>query len=358
MGCTQSKANPERSRTQPCRYEEFERELLADTFRGPSETAVRHINEYEPDQFEPTDRSKPPLLLLAIDNDEWFRCLIGKCDPTVTWIGEDGRKKNLGDVLMGTSKHALWTTKVDEWKCKNAGPILPSPQPGPRPTWDHSEFLREFGNVALALGITTVAVGGAACGVPAAALGPVIWMVIRKWHNSFSKGIRSSGSGAQELQELQRHFDRSAELLGTVITMLGGQIEEIDANHIDAKAAERRDLQTRVDTLKCLLEDDTEEMARVGRSRSSQLEKKRIMTSKLRSLVDLCTSQEVLCNTRQILRKMSSSHDHHGGDAVSRGQSLAQSSDDALDTPEQFSTAPVTGSSRAAGAYFSVDATL
>lgn len=118
------------------------------------------------------------------------RCLIEKCDPTVTWRGEDGKKKELGWLLLGngTRNYAVWSVKVEEWRRnKDREPGLPDA--GPQPTSSslvgpREEWLAEFGEVAVALGISTVAVGpavavavGPAVVFPAAALGPVFWMV-------------------------------------------------------------------------------------------------------------------------------------------------------------------------------------
>ena len=54
------------------RYEEFAQALKNDPYRGPTSEEKRRISEYQPREFEPTDDSKPPLLFLAKDSEEWF----------------------------------------------------------------------------------------------------------------------------------------------------------------------------------------------------------------------------------------------------------------------------------------------
>ena len=75
MGCTQSRneypAQWIRSRT--TRYEEIARVLLEEGHRGPTSQEKRRVEEYAPHEFLPVDESKPPLLVLAKDNEEWFR---------------------------------------------------------------------------------------------------------------------------------------------------------------------------------------------------------------------------------------------------------------------------------------------
>lgn len=103
------------------------------------------------------------------------RCLIEKCDPRVTWKGDDGQEKELGALLMGRNvcNYRLWSTKLEEWRRRDGGPTITAP-PTNSPVFGRQECLAEFGNLAVALGIT---IGGAALGFPAAALGPVVWMV-------------------------------------------------------------------------------------------------------------------------------------------------------------------------------------
>ena len=113
-------------------------------------------------------------------NDQ-CRCLIEKCDPTVTWTGSDGQKKELGELLMGTRNYLVWSTKLEEWENKHLGSIV-TPRPASPPALGRHEFCRAFRPVALALGMTSVAFGAAAVGIPAAAaVGWCLWEVRRGW---------------------------------------------------------------------------------------------------------------------------------------------------------------------------------
>ncbi|CAM9367491.1 unnamed protein product [Ectocarpus fasciculatus] len=282
MGCCDSRQQPAGpAPTRRNRYDEFA-DLINDPLRGPTKDDISFIETCTPRALEPRDKdaTKFPLLVLAKDHDEWFRCFIKRCDPGVTWK-QDGEEKWLGVELMGHRLYDDWCGAMERWNERHATTNSTGLRPLDSPQRNDWWSLGEYGAVSVALGLCVIATTSLGC--PLVYVGPVIWTAIKAWRESF-KRCRPS-------PKLKKIFSIHETIVGSVLKELDTRIEAAEeaakANPEHRPSIEKRARQRiRVDGLRMLLENDTRKMESVAGGRATDDVKCEQMTNMLRNLLD------------------------------------------------------------------------
>ncbi|CAN0070916.1 unnamed protein product [Ectocarpus sp. 6 AP-2014] len=251
MGCSGSRQQPA-SPTRRNRYDEFAA-LITDPLRGPTKADISFIETCTPRALEPKDKdaTKLPLLVLAKDHDEWFRCLSKRCDPGVTWK-QDGDGTSLGVELMGHRLYDDWCEAMARWDARHATTDSTGVRPLDSPQRNDWWSLGDYGGVSVALGLSVIATASLGC--PLVYVGPVIWTVIKAWRESF-KRCRPS-------HKLTKIFSTHETIVGSVLKELDTRIKAAEevakANPGHRPSIEKSARQrTRMDGLRMLLENDT-----------------------------------------------------------------------------------------------------
>ncbi|CAM9634780.1 unnamed protein product [Ectocarpus sp. 12 AP-2014] len=281
MGCCGSHQQPPSPTTRRHRYDEFAA-LITDPLRGPTMEDIRFIKTCSPRALEPKDKdaTKLPLLVLAKDHDDWFRCLSKRCDPGVTWK-QDGEEKRLGVELMGHRLYNDWCFAMECWEARHATTNSTGRRPLDSPQRNDWWSLGEYGGVSVALGLSAFATVSLGC--PLVCVGPVIWTVIKAWRESF-KRCRPS-------PKLTKIFSTHETIVGSVLKELDTRIKAAEevakANPGHRPSIEKSARQRlRMDGLRTILESDTRKMESIARGRASDDAKCEQMTNMLRTLLD------------------------------------------------------------------------
>eukprot|EP00903_Cladosiphon_okamuranus_P011587 g10900.t1 len=225
---------------------------------GPSPLHVKMIQDSLVGDLEPEGRK--PLLALAREQAVWFRYLLPKCNPAVTWI-EGGQEASLGTYLYGRPTYNMWVPYMIKWEEDHRS--IDNTLSPTTVSYDDDPSSLDMRPVAAALGIavaTLVAapsLGVGLAAIPAVAGGSLIWkccaQAIGRWHRGFSIKITPNQ------QRLRTAFGNLTKSVGGTVLDLKRKIEEAHSRlSTDPESAEAEvgRLNQRVELLQAVLNDE------------------------------------------------------------------------------------------------------
>lgn len=91
-------------------YDELVNEILANPLKGPTEHRINDIRSRPQGALEPTNKTDPPLLVVAKDHDEWFRWVNPLIEACTACLTISRRSRSFRSELYGKycSTHVLY----------------------------------------------------------------------------------------------------------------------------------------------------------------------------------------------------------------------------------------------------------